>query len=121
MADSPAGAVHGPIIDLHLHAFGWDAYGDPPPPNEMTGRVPDARSDDEALAATLAALDRHGIVLAAASGPPDQLARWRRTALDRFLAGAYVSGRAPLPDMDVLRAEVEGGRLQMIGELWSKA
>lgn len=110
-------AAHGPIIDMHLHAFGWDEYGDPPPPNEITGRIPEARSDDEALAATLAAMDHHGIVLAAASGPPDQVSRWQRAAPDRFLSGAYVSGRVPAPATRSLRARFEAGELQMIGEL----
>ena len=26
-----------PIIDMHIHATGWDHFGNPPPPNPLTG------------------------------------------------------------------------------------
>ena len=34
-----------PIIDMHVHTFQWDRYGDPPPPNPVSGIIPAARSD----------------------------------------------------------------------------
>lgn len=106
-----------PIIDMHLHAFGWDEYGDPPPPNEVTGRRPEARTHEEALAATLKELDRHGIVLAVASGPLEHVVRWRDAAPSRFLGGSYVSGRSALPDLTELRGAFQSGRLAVHGEL----
>ncbi|MEM7351163.1 MAG: amidohydrolase family protein [Acidobacteriota bacterium] len=107
----------GPIIDMHLHAFGWDEYGDPPPPNEITGRQPAARSDDAALAATLTEMLRHGIVMAVASGPLPQVLRWRQEAPDRILGGAYTGSRDALPEVSRLRELVRSGEVAVLGEL----
>jgi hypothetical protein len=41
-----------PIIDMHVHATGWDHFGNPPPPNPLTGKVPMARTDKEFMDAT---------------------------------------------------------------------
>ncbi|MCK4777050.1 MAG: hypothetical protein KAS39_01660, partial [Actinomycetia bacterium] len=43
-----------PIIDMHMHTFQWNRYGDPPPPNQVSGVVPTARTDEEAIEAYLA-------------------------------------------------------------------
>lgn len=31
------------IIDTHFHAFNYDEYGFPPPPNEVTGVIPTSK------------------------------------------------------------------------------
>lgn len=116
-ADPPAAPRGGPIIDMHLHAFAWDEYGDPPPPDDVTGRRPAARTDAEALAATLAEMDRHGVVLGVASGRPEIVAAWRKAVPERFLGGSYASARLPLPDLDSLRAALAGGDIAVHGEL----
>jgi len=28
------------IIDTHFHTLEWNSFGDPPPPNEITGVIP---------------------------------------------------------------------------------
>ena len=30
-----------PIIDMHMHTYQWNKYGDPPQPNLITGNVPE--------------------------------------------------------------------------------
>jgi hypothetical protein len=35
------------IIDVHFHALEWNSFGNPPPPNEITGVAPRQRSDSE--------------------------------------------------------------------------
>lgn len=105
------------IIDAHLHAFGWDAYGTPPPPNEVTGARPEARSDEEALAAVLAEMDRYNMTTAVASGPPEHVAHWRAAAPGRILGGAYTGPRDSLADVEPLREAFTEGRLQVLGEL----
>jgi hypothetical protein len=53
-------AGQAPIIDMHLHAFGFDEYGLPVPPNEVTGRSPTYHSDREAMEASFAAMRAAG-------------------------------------------------------------
>ena len=65
-----------PIIDMHIHATSWDHQGNPPPPNPLTGKVPTARTDKEAMDATLAELRRYNIVKAVAGGPREHVSRW---------------------------------------------
>lgn len=112
-ADRPA----PPIIDMHLHAFGFDEFGNPPPPNEITGKPPTARTDKEAMEAVLAAMKRYNIVKAVASGPLEDVLRWREAAPDRIIGGAYAGPRNDLPEVSVLRKEFVAGRLGVMGEL----
>ena len=44
LTQQPSARQRLPIIDVHVHAFGWDHMGTPPPPNIVTGRVPAAVS-----------------------------------------------------------------------------
>jgi hypothetical protein len=55
-----------PIIDMHIHAFSWDHLGNPPPPSPVTGKVPTARTDKEAMEASLAELRRNNVIRAVA-------------------------------------------------------
>jgi predicted TIM-barrel fold metal-dependent hydrolase len=109
----PAAAERPPIIDMHIHAFGWDHQGDPPPPNRRTGRAPAARTDREAMEATLTELKRYNVVKAVAAGPVEHVRRWHAADPDRILGGV----KWPLPDIDVLREEHEAGRLAVLAEL----
>lgn len=106
-----------PIIDMHLHAFGFDEYGFPPPPNEITGKRPTARTDKEALEASLAVLKRYNIVKAVASGPLEDVLRWRAADPARIIGGAYFGPRNALPKVSLLRNEFIAGRLGVMGEL----
>ena len=106
-----------PIIDIHLHAFGFDEFGNPSPPNEITGKRPNARTDKEALEASLAALKLYNITKAVASGPLEDVLRWRAAAPDRIIGGGYAGPRNALPDVSLLRSEFVAGRLGVMGEL----
>lgn len=106
-----------PIIDVHLHAFGFDEFGNPPPPNNVTGKPPVARTDKEAMEAVLAELKRYNIVKAVASGPLEDVLRWREAAPDRIIGAAYAGPRNALLDVGVLRKEFAAGRLRAMGEL----
>jgi len=106
-----------PIIDMHLHAFGFDEYGAPPPPNEISGERPAAKSDIEAIEASLREMDRHGIVLAVASGPLDHVMQWHKAAPDRILSGAYTGSRDDLPEISVLEQLVRDDEIAVLGEL----
>ena len=106
-----------PIIDMHLHAFGFDEYGFPPPPNEITGLVPTARTDEEAVQAVLREMDHYNIVLGVASGPLEHVLEWKQAAPDRIVGGAYTGPRDSLPDMTRLRRLLQSDSLGILGEL----
>ena len=105
-----------PIIDMHLHAYRLDD-GKPPAVNPVTGQPSAARTSAELRDASLAALKRYNIVKAVASGPPETVGQWREAAPDRIMAGAYVDEANPLPDLARLRAEIQAGRVHVLGEL----
>jgi predicted TIM-barrel fold metal-dependent hydrolase len=107
----------GPIIDMHLHAFGFDEYGNPPPPNEVTGQVPTARSDEAAIRATLDEMQKHNVVLAVASGPLADVQRWKTAGSGRLIGGAYTGPRDPLPDIASLRRLIQEKKIAVLGEL----
>lgn len=106
-----------PIIDMHLHTFGFDEYGDPPPPNEVTGQVPTARSDEAAIRATLDEMQKHNVVLAVASGPLDDVQRWKAAGSGSLIGGAYTGPRDPLPDIASLRRLIQEKKIAVLGEL----
>jgi hypothetical protein len=76
-----------PIIDMHMHTFQWNKYGDPPPPNLITSNSPAARSNTEAIEAYIAEMDRYNIVLAVGSGELEMVEEMKSRAQDRFLGG----------------------------------
>ncbi len=105
-----------PIIDMHLHAYLLDD-GMPLAVNPVTGRPSAARTSAELRDMTLAELERYNIVKAVASGPPETVDRWREAAPDRIMASAFVDEAGPLPDLARLRAEMQAGRVRVLGEL----
>jgi uncharacterized protein len=100
-----------PIIDVHIHAFGWDHMGNPPPPNRITGKIPTARTDKEAMDATLTELKRYNIVKAVAAGPRAHVLRWLAADPGRFIGGTMMGPENPLPAVSVLREDFRAGRL----------
>jgi predicted TIM-barrel fold metal-dependent hydrolase len=102
---------------MHVHAFGWDHSGNPPPPNRVTGKVPAARTDKEALAATLAELKRYNVVKAVAGGPREHVLRWLAADPGRIIGGTMTPPDSPLPDVRVLREDFRAGRLGVMAEL----
>lgn len=117
LASSVAAVQRGPIIDMHLHAFGFDEYGDPPPANEISGKIPAARTDAAAMAASLDAMKKHGVVLAVASGPIEQVLDWKRAGKKTVMGGAYTGPRDPLPEISRLRELIRDQQIGVLGEL----
>jgi predicted TIM-barrel fold metal-dependent hydrolase len=105
-----------PIIDMHLHAFQLDD-GKPPAVNPVTGQPSTARTSAELRDASLAALEHYNIVKAVTSGPPETVGQWYEAAPDRIIVGVHVDEANPLPDLEKLRAEIQAGRVQVLGEL----
>lgn len=115
----------GPVIDMHMHMYQWNKYGDPPEPNLITKRVPDARSDSDAIDAYLAEMKRYNIVLAVGSGELDTVGRWLKRAPDKFIGGVeFPKFTKPVyqrmevwPDPERLAALYASGKLGLVGEI----
>lgn len=115
-----------PIIDMHMHTFQWNRYGDPPPSNPVSGVVPAARTDKEAIDAYLANMERYNIVKAVGFAQLDMVKMWTSAAPERILGGIqFPENSIPesptsvieWPDLNLLRAEYESGNLAVMGEI----
>ena len=114
-----------PIIDMHMHTYQWNKYGNPPQPNLITGNVPEARTNAEAIDAYIAEMDRFNIVLAVGSGELEMVDAMKSQAQDRFLGGMeFPRYTAPInnrleywPEIDELRQLFEADQLQVMGEV----
>jgi predicted TIM-barrel fold metal-dependent hydrolase len=114
-----------PIIDMHMHTYQWNKYGDPPQPNLITSNVPEARTDAEAIDAYIAEMDRYNIVLAVGSGELEMITAMQSQAQNRFLGGIeFPRYTTPIndrqedwPEIDELRQLYESDQLQIMGEI----
>jgi len=114
-----------PIIDMHMHTFQWDIYGNPPPPNLITGKVPAARSNAEALKSYVAQMNLYNIVLAVGSGQTEMVKAMEVQAPNRFMGGIeFPKYTTPVnkrmekwPDIEELRKRYESGQLKILGEI----
>jgi len=116
-----------PIIDMHMHTFQWNRYGDPPPPNSVSGIVPAARTNREAMEAYLADMERYNIVLAVGTVEAlDLLKPWTAASSNRILGGLLfpehiIPGKeasvVEWPDLASLRAEFKSENLAVMGEI----
>ncbi len=124
----------GPIIDMHMHAsnvqLGPD--GKPPPvplrcyPGPCEGGPAAATTDEELFQMTLAAMDRHNIVLGFLSGFDmssdllipnfERVQAWVKAAPGRFIPGAFLT-QPGKPTVDFLKKEYAEGRLKGLGEI----
>ncbi len=118
-------AYDGPVIDMHLHAW---------PSGEDGG--PEQPKNQQAMARTLAALERYNVVLAAASGPQDFLAAWNDADTGRVMLGPIfpcIDGKNPtsfrhncyddggnFPDLAWLEAQYAAGTFEVMGELYNQ-
>jgi predicted TIM-barrel fold metal-dependent hydrolase len=110
---------------MHMHTFQWNKYGDPPPPNLITGNSPAARSNTEAIAVYIAEMDHYNIVLAVGSGELEMIEEMKSHAPNRFIGGTeFPKYTSPVnkrieewPDLNELRRLYEFGQLQIMGEI----
>lgn len=119
-------AWDGPVVDMHFHAW---------PSGEDGG--PDKPKNRAAMLEALAALERHDIVLAAASGPADFLTAWSAADTDGRLLLApifpCIDGKNPtsfrhscfadgadFPDIEWLEAQYTAEKFQLMGELYNQ-
>lgn len=114
-----------PVIDMHMHAHHIPIdlpAGAPPPclpaPCQPSGAA--AGTPEESLRRTLAAMDRHNIVLGFLSGADlDIVQDWVAAAPGRFVPSPFVVSPGDFPPQR-LRSEYEAGRLAGMGEIGSQ-
>ncbi|HUE82340.1 MAG TPA: amidohydrolase family protein [Pyrinomonadaceae bacterium] len=116
-AQQSASHQRPPIIDMHIHAAPFDRFGNPPPPNPVTGKVPRYRTNKTLMDATLREMKRYNIVKAVASGPLDEVQRWKNAAPNIIIGGLHTSFDYTLPDVATVRKEFLVGRFAVLGEL----
>lgn len=124
----------GPIIDMHMHATNVQVGPDERPlpiplrcyPGPCEGGLAAATTEEELLRMTLAAMDRHNVVLGFLSGfdgsadsllsNSERVLTWARAAPGRFIPSAFVSQPGE-PSAEFLRNEYAAGRLRGMGEI----
>jgi uncharacterized protein len=133
----PGGLVaqdRAPIIDMHMHAsnvqVGPDGNPVPVPlrcyPGPCEAGPAAATTEEEVLRMTLAAMDRHNIVLGFLSGydgTPTSLVpnfvrvqTWVNAAPGRFIPAAFLP-QPGTPTLEFLRNEYDAGRIEGLGEI----
>jgi uncharacterized protein len=108
-------AYRGPIIDMHLHAYGGNYL--PGLPNPARGE-PSPASLEEHVSRTTAMMRRHNIVLGALSGVSiNHVDLWHEHGTDRILSALVLGDPADGPSESEMRALIASGRLRVLGEV----
>ncbi|MFI5152897.1 MAG: amidohydrolase family protein [Chitinophagales bacterium] len=105
------------IIDTHYHALKWNSFGDLPPPNDITGIIPIARTDSQEEAVMINALEKNHIVMAFTSGRPKRVDQYKLAAKDRIMEGLLIENESEIPDTASFVRMISEGRLKVCGEL----
>lgn len=106
----------GPVIDMHLHAYTPESYWGPAP-FSLTRELSPATAEEH-RAETLAAMDRHRVVLGVVSGYELAAAEaWGEQAPGRFLRGIVVHD--PIADLQLeeFTEWIRDGRLDVLAEV----
>lgn len=111
-----------PIIDMHMHARvkvqrGPDCkvLGRPCDPQPCAEQAAVFATDDGPLRGTLAAMERHHIVLGFLSDDLENVYKWVEAAPNRFYPAAAWS--SDFPEIGQLREAFRSGRLKGMGEI----
>ncbi len=107
-----------PVIDVHLHAEGVDAYIATRDSTWWVSEGLHRPADDQMLLeASLSALSRNNIVAAITSEDLDSVDRWRRAAPDRIIPALLCAACYEPQEIDSIRAWAASGRLRVLGEM----
>jgi predicted TIM-barrel fold metal-dependent hydrolase len=119
---SPARAqVRAPIIDMHMHTHHPTFIPSGAPsicrPAPCQGKGAATATEEQSLRGTLAQMDRYNIVKGLVSGTDlAELERWSAAAPGRFVRGVFMT-TPEQPRVDILRREVQAGRIGFVGEV----
>jgi hypothetical protein len=105
------------VIDVHFHALRWNSFGTPPPPNDVTGVVPKAKSDSAEQVAMLAALKQNNVVKVVLSGVPALVTGYESAFSNNIIMGLLVENMKELPDTATFAQSIREGKIKVFGEL----
>lgn len=113
-----SGAYTGPIIDMHLHAYGDAEFPARPAPNPTT-RQPSVRTAGEHMERSLEIMRRYSIVLGAVCGARgvEAVNSWHESEPDRVLRGIGPDDPTEFMDPSRFRELVEGGGVDVVCEV----
>lgn len=106
------------IIDAHFHALSLNAFGYPPPANEITGMVPQSITNAQFTEAMLAALKQNNIIRAVTSGSLERVKDFKDADPERIIEGMAVGLGIELPDTSAFTTLIKTGAVKVFGELW---
>ena len=122
-SNAKEGQDRWPIIDAHVHAIDLSFYQGSKegglPINMFTGEKTPEYTNESLRDATFAAMDKYNIVRAVVSGTLEDVSLWKKGDPERIIAGVTIGGDYDV-DFPILRKEIEAGRLDTLGELFSQ-
>lgn len=107
------------IIDVHFHARLFTDYPYPPPPNPVTGKIPEWKSDKEMMDIMLETLRDNNIVKVIASGNISTVGNYQKADPERVIPGFDYpfEGNISLPDTASFVRYIKEKKLSVFGEL----
>jgi hypothetical protein len=107
------------IIDVHFHARQAIDYGQPPPPNPKTGKIPTWKNDKEVLDIMLATLKNNNVVKAIASGSLMTIRNFQMADPERIIPALDYPDEQnnPLPDTVSFIQYFQEKKFSVFGEL----
>lgn len=107
------------IIDVHFHTRSAGDYGVNPPPNPMTGKMPNAATNQAILETNHLLLKKHNVVKAICSGTLKRNADFITQDKDRYISSLEFPDHQnnPLPDTASFRKLILEKKFAVFGEL----
>ncbi len=114
-----AGAQQRKIIDVHFHARSAGDYGVPPPDNPMTGKSPNAQTNNAILKTNIAYLQKYHVVKAICSGSLLRNQDFIAKAPQLFIGSLEYPDHQnnPLPDTATFKRLYREKKFAVLGEL----
>lgn len=107
------------IIDVHFHTRSAGDYGETPPPNPITGKRPEAQTNDAIYKSNVAFLIKHNVVKAICSGSLKRNLDFITKDPSRFISSLEYPDHQnnSLPDTLVFKKLCEENKIAVFGEL----
>lgn len=107
------------IIDVHFHTRSAGDYGPQPPPNPVTGKVPNAATNEAILKTNYDLLKKYQIVKAICSGTLKRNSDFIAKDPERFISSLEFPDHQnnPLPDTATFRNMILEKKIFVFGEL----
>ena len=84
------------IIDVHFHAYQYRDHGDKPPPNPVTGKIPNRKNPKEIVETMLATLRENNVIKVIASGDLAAVSNYHLSDPERFIPSfSYADEKRP--------------------------